>query len=264
MKTLIRKNIHTHTIRCGHAIGSDRQYVEAAIASGYEELGFSDHCYRNEINTGEYYNYFSYQEDKYIDYVNSINALRKEYQNQIKIYLGLEVEFIPSCFDEALAYYKKTGVEYLILGQHACLNEQGDKLVYAGRKNSSIESFDRYIEECLEAMKLGCFSYLAHPDLFNFVGEEEIYLEKMKYFVSMIKKYQIPIEFNCHGFLNHKHYPNDLFWNLIAKEKIPAILGIDAHDPKELANSEGIQKCLDYLNNLNIEIIEPTINYFNK
>ena len=36
---------HTHTYRCGHAIGTMNQYIEAAIAKGIEEIGLSDHLY---------------------------------------------------------------------------------------------------------------------------------------------------------------------------------------------------------------------------
>lgn len=37
------KNYHTHTTRCMHAIGSEEEYILAAISAGYTELGFSDH-----------------------------------------------------------------------------------------------------------------------------------------------------------------------------------------------------------------------------
>ena len=36
-------NYHTHTTRCRHAAGTDREYVEAAIKSGLTILGFADH-----------------------------------------------------------------------------------------------------------------------------------------------------------------------------------------------------------------------------
>ena len=36
-------NYHTHTARCGHAWGSDREYAESALAAGLKILGFSDH-----------------------------------------------------------------------------------------------------------------------------------------------------------------------------------------------------------------------------
>ena len=36
-------NYHTHTWRCLHAAGTEREYVENAIKGGYKILGFSDH-----------------------------------------------------------------------------------------------------------------------------------------------------------------------------------------------------------------------------
>ena len=36
-------NYHTHTYRCHHADGTERDYVEAAIQRGFKALGFSDH-----------------------------------------------------------------------------------------------------------------------------------------------------------------------------------------------------------------------------
>ena len=42
-KMRIKANYHTHTKRCRHANGSDRDYIEAAISAGIKTLGFSDH-----------------------------------------------------------------------------------------------------------------------------------------------------------------------------------------------------------------------------
>ena len=36
-------NYHTHTWRCMHASGTEREYVEKAIEGGLKILGFSDH-----------------------------------------------------------------------------------------------------------------------------------------------------------------------------------------------------------------------------
>ena len=38
-----KANFHTHTMRCHHAVGEDREYVERAIEAGFQVLGFSDH-----------------------------------------------------------------------------------------------------------------------------------------------------------------------------------------------------------------------------
>lgn len=36
-------NYHTHTSRCKHAQGTDRDYVQQAVDCGYQVLGFTDH-----------------------------------------------------------------------------------------------------------------------------------------------------------------------------------------------------------------------------
>ena len=43
MKEHKKSNYHTHTYRCNHATGEDKQYVESAINNGYDLLGFTDH-----------------------------------------------------------------------------------------------------------------------------------------------------------------------------------------------------------------------------
>ena len=43
----IRNNYHTHTYRCGHAIGTDEEYVLAAIEKGFKENGFEYEPRRN-------------------------------------------------------------------------------------------------------------------------------------------------------------------------------------------------------------------------
>ena len=51
---MISANYHTHTIRCKHAVGEEREYIEAAISEDFKILGFSDHTpqpYPTEIIT---------------------------------------------------------------------------------------------------------------------------------------------------------------------------------------------------------------------
>ena len=36
-------NYHTHTFRCQHASGTEREYIESALAAGITKIGFSEH-----------------------------------------------------------------------------------------------------------------------------------------------------------------------------------------------------------------------------
>ena len=40
---MMQANYHTHTVRCNHAEGTEREYIEQAIARKVRTLGFSDH-----------------------------------------------------------------------------------------------------------------------------------------------------------------------------------------------------------------------------
>lgn len=44
MTGFLKANYHTHTYRCQHAYGSEREYIEAAIRMGIAELGFQTMC----------------------------------------------------------------------------------------------------------------------------------------------------------------------------------------------------------------------------
>ena len=43
MVEFVKANYHAHTVRCQHAYGTEREFIEAAIDLGIEEFGFSDH-----------------------------------------------------------------------------------------------------------------------------------------------------------------------------------------------------------------------------
>ncbi len=48
----MEKNYHTHTPRCGHAWGTEREYVHRALELGMKVLGFSDHTPQDFYDVG--------------------------------------------------------------------------------------------------------------------------------------------------------------------------------------------------------------------
>ena len=90
----MKANYHTHTARCGHAEGTDEAYVRAAIAQGFEELGFSDQVpwpYRS----GYTHPRVRMHIDRLDEYVSSIRALADRYADQIRVRVGFECEHFP-------------------------------------------------------------------------------------------------------------------------------------------------------------------------
>ncbi|MDE6111578.1 MAG: histidinol-phosphatase [Eubacterium sp.] len=248
------QNFHTHTYRCHHAKGTDRDYVEAAIKAGYTEIGFSDHV--PYLFPTDYYSDFRMNPEETEEYVSSIRALQEEYKDKITIRLGFEVEYYPQLFDKLLHFLKQYHYDYLILGQHFTENEYDKNAFYSGHKTKSIEIFDTYIHQTLEALKTGEFLYFAHPDLINYTGDKKIYEEKMRYFVKELKKLNIPIECNFLGFWDKRHYPNKTFWKLVAEEQNPVVIGLDAHQPEVYLDKKRLDEMKKFLSDLGIEPIE--------
>ncbi len=249
------RNYHTHTTRCRHAFGKDRDYVIKAIKAGITELGFSDHAPMLFPVENYYSTYRMFPEDV-PDYVNSINLLREEYKDKIQIHLGYEFEYFPKIFDKTIHYLEEYGFEYLVLGQHFTDNEYEPYAHYSGLPTNNTELFDKYIEQSLEGLATGRFIYIAHPDLFNFTGPDRIYIEKMTCFCQEIKKLDYPVEFNLLGFAQKRNYPDRRFWKIVSEVGNDVIIGFDAHSPEAFQNKRIYNSAKKYLNKLGIIPIE--------
>jgi histidinol-phosphatase (PHP family) len=112
-------NYHTHTYRCGHASGTEREYVEKAIELGFTELGFSEHApmpFPKEVPAANLERLLSMRLKMHEteEYFNTLLALREEYKKDIKIHIGLETEYFDCCFDAFLDYIKDYPLDYLM------------------------------------------------------------------------------------------------------------------------------------------------------
>jgi histidinol-phosphatase (PHP family) len=110
---------HSHTFRCGHAVGTDEEYVKKAIEGHYEILGFSDHVMLpNQSQPGMRGDFIL--EDGYF---RSVRDLQRKYAKQIKIYLAFECEWYGDTYRQYYHDLLANGsVDYLLLGQHDYLD----------------------------------------------------------------------------------------------------------------------------------------------
>lgn len=243
-------NLHTHTHRCGHADGTDEEYVLHAIAQGYTKIGFSDHApyvFPDGHESG-----FRIKQKDAQDYANSVRALQEKYKDQIEIKLGFELEYYPALHEQELEYLSQFGYDYLIQGQHYTDNEYEKHAFYTGSKTDSTALLDKYISQVILGAKTGDFTYVAHPDLINYTGDREIYLKKMRYMVERLYTIGIPLEFNFYGFFEKRQYPNYDFWKIVAEVGNPVVIGLDAHWPTVYDDTENLKLAHQYLASLGI------------
>lgn len=234
-------NYHTHTWRCRHAVGEDREYVETAIERGIKELGFSDHVPMPFADGHE--SRFRVPMRLLEDYVKSVLALREEYKEDIDIRLGFEAEYYPDLFEDMLGVIRPYPVEYLLLAQH--FNDSRETL-YNPAPQPSREALKTYVDRVVEGMETGRFSCVAHPDLFHFAGPEKAYRQEMGRLCQRAKGLDIPLEINILGLREGRNYPCDRFWPLAAEAGCRVILGSDAHTPGDVAEPGQLRRAADY------------------
>lgn len=250
---MISANYHTHTFRCHHADGTEREYIETAIGVGIKTLGFSDHSpYPFD---GGYRSGFRMDMEELPGYVETLSALREEYKDRIDIHIGLEAEYYPRHFEKMLDYVKSCGVEYLILGQHFTHNEyDGRSAYYVG---DDIGFFEEYTEQVCSAISTGVFSYVAHPDMSTYTGgETERYERLCRRLCETAKAADVPLEFNLQGWVEKRPYPKVDFFRIAADVGCRTVIGCDAHRATMLSEVEKIEEIEGILSDLGIERTE--------
>ena len=224
-------NYHTHTTRCHHAADLDEEYIKAAIEAGIKYLGFSDH---SPVSFAERSGFHYHMDDTDgEEYVITIKNLAEKYRDQIQISVGFEMEYYPTYFDEMLNMARNYGAEYLILGQHFIDDEWPNGIGSRGRIEDP-KFLTTYVNNIICAIKTGVFTYVAHPDIVGFVGDEEFYRQEMTRLCIASKEYNIPLEINLHGLRFSRHYPSDRFFEIAGKIGAPVTFGIDAHESRAL------------------------------
>lgn len=245
-------NYHTHTARCNHATGTEREYVESALAGGIRRLGFSDHS--PYLFDSDYYSWFRMKPEELSAYVATAQRLREEYRGRIEILVGVEVEYYPNLFPRLLPFLKDHGVEYMLLGQHYLKDEIGTQ--YCGKPTDDPKVLELYCRQTREGMQQGLFTYLAHPDLLGFTGDPALYRRQMRSICREAKSCGMLLEYNLLGLRERRHYPVNAFWEVAAEEGCRAVLGVDAHTAKSLNDPETEAAARQYLQSLGIAIEE--------
>ena len=236
-------NYHTHTWRCRHADGTEREYVENAIEAGLKILGFSDHT--PQVYPGGYVCPVKMLPSELEGYVDTILDLKREYKEDIEIHLGLEVEYLYTLWEPLLRLLEPYPIEYLILGQHYL--GDGIDAPFCGERTNNADYLRRYCRQTREALATGRFLYFAHPDVVWFTGPDDIYEEEMTKLCRYCKEIDMPLEINLLGVREDRNYPRELFWRIAAREGNSVIYGLDAHHAPHLNSPEVITKADRFL-----------------
>lgn len=232
-------NYHTHTHRCSHASGTEEEYVKRAVENGIKYMGFSDHV-PLRLSDGTESGYRVPVSDAK-EYCREIKALAEKYKDKIDIKVGFEMEYYPEYFDKTIESVVEYGAEYLILGQHYTAPEN-IVVNQTISETDSVEDLCKYTSLVVSAMKTGVYTYVAHPDIFNFTGDVSLYKDEMRKICVASRELNVPLEINFLGIRDNRIYPKDLFWQIAGEEKSPVVFGFDAHDALNAFDGDSLKK----------------------
>jgi histidinol-phosphatase (PHP family) len=116
-------DFHTHTVRCGHAEGRMEEYVEAAIAAGLKEYGFSDHLPMYWVEGDQPDPESTMAMHELEEYVSDVLRLQERYK-EIPIRLGIEADYIPGREEDLAVLESLTHIE---VGDDAPGRRKGNK-----------------------------------------------------------------------------------------------------------------------------------------
>ncbi len=240
-------------------MGEDKDYINSAIKNNLDILGFSDHgpYPDNRFNLRMNFNELE-------EYKSSLEDLKIKFKDFIHIKIGLEIEYLPS--DDFYYNYLKNELkfDYLALGQHLFLTENGQL-----KNTYSLESTKDYIEYaksiCL-GIKSGYFDFIAHPDLIfinDFPWDENcdkacnIIIDTAKNMILYWNLMQTVLEEERKNNSDGERfpYPYEKFWNKVSLAGVKTLINSDCHTPNDLWDNT-----MDYAytlaNNLNLNIID--------
>lgn len=244
-------NFHTHTYRCGHAVGDEHDYIKSAIDNGFTTLGISEHCGFEGFDDPTQRIAFL-EMDKYKEDIDNIKDKYKE----IEIFTGLEFEY----FDDLNSYYDelKSKYDYLIIGQHA-----KDRKGYYYHDQCTDKDVRYMAYQICTALELGYSKYVAHPDYFM-IGREDYSKEcekAIREIVQTAKKVGAVVELNLKGVSYGKKreykgrpsfkYPHTRTIEIYKEENAEVVCGYDAHRPEFLSMrkyEEDIRKMVGDMN----------------
>jgi len=239
-------NLHTHG-KYSDGQGELIEFVESAINKNMAGIGFSSHT------PIPYDNNWSMKLKDINEYRADVNNLKKLYKNKIKVYLGLELDYIESIDIKKYINFDKLNLDYYIaavhyiysatLKKHETVDDNGkdfENVLINGFNNNIIELYTKYYETYREMIKEYKPSLLAHLDVVKknnvnnkyFNENDKEYINQVILTLDEIKKHDCIVEINTGGL--QRGYTSDTYpslWILkeCQKRNIKITISADAH-----------------------------------
>jgi histidinol-phosphatase (PHP family) len=247
-------NYHTHSSFCdGKA--EPEEYVIEAIKNNVVSLGFSSHCPVPADND------WSMPKDRLNEYYDTINALKKKYNNKLEIYTGLELDFVQNVdiikdIDISRLDYTIGSVHFLsrkALKFNRSVDDETESIEecinrdFSGNVKTAVETYYLTVQESIRHTGINIIGHLDIIKKNNY--NNKFFNEKDSWYVGLINdtldlafRYDKIIEVNNGGITRKKInslYPSEWILERCFEMAIPVTMSSDAHSPEQIVAGFG-------------------------
>lgn len=244
-------NFHTHSNFCDGK-GNLEEYVKEAIKQNIKILGFSSH------NPLPFFTDWVLKKEKYKEYCKTVRKLAEKYRDNIEIFLGLEVDFLPNSDSFKRKEFELSDLDFFIGAVHFVnfFEEnkgwaidgtekefaEGLNKIYNGNIKKVVEDYYKSINRML---RFGSPDIIAHLDLIKKNNTKEKYFSEnapwykriVRNTLKTVAKSGSILEVNTGGIARGKissFYPSTWILEESYNLKIPITLSSDAHKPEQI------------------------------
>lgn len=234
-------DLHVHSV---FSDGRDtpRDIVISAIEKGVKTLGFSDHSYT------EFDERYCIQRDKQAEYIRTINELKNEFSDKIKILCATEQDFYSTAPTTGYDYVIGSVHYVLIDGEYIPVDETADILKQAADKYFSgdiLSLCEAYFENIGEVYEKTKCDIVGHFDLITkFNEQEQLFDENDPRYIRAYRKAVDKIITDCKVFeintgaisrgYRTTPYPSENIRSYIRQKGGKFILSSDSHQKETL------------------------------
>lgn len=244
-------NYHSHSYYCDGKFEPEA-HVQAAIQQGMPAFGFSSH------SPVRFPSSWNMPLDRFQDYLEVTRALKQKYADQIQLYVGLEVDFIPGVISCQTDYIQAAQLDHTIGSIHYVDQfEDGKHWEVDGRHQVFLEGLEKIFQGNIEAAVRRYFELtremvgacpgivVGHLDKIKMQNEDGVlfseksdwYREEVAKTLEVIASTGHIVEVNTRGLYKKAvdtTYPSPWILEKIRDMGIPIMLNSDSHTPDEI------------------------------
>lgn len=220
-------------------------YIISAIAKGFKVFGFSAHApviFDSDWNM---------KQERFEEYIQTIEVLKKKYKDSIEIYTGLEADYYPGCTD----WRVKNGIDYTIGAIHFIKNDEtGVYMPLDGNREEFEDTLKNGFDNDVQSLVGAYYSQIrdmllkmppniiAHLDVIKknnnygkyFNEDDDYYRDEVLKTLDIISLSNTIIEVNtggiARGYLSEP-YPSKWILESCLDMDIPIMVNSDSHHP---------------------------------